>query len=90
MACNLCHEPTGHKDSCPTLIPVLWESSGSAWETLARTLFDALVSAEQAAIVDRGSAEDKRRLDEFVQDCKRAFDDGDAYGVIQLLRIREG
>lgn len=90
MACNLCHEIDGHKETCPTLIRVEWQSSGSIWETLARALFDEFVSASQAALTDRGSPDDERNLDAFVRHCKRALEDGDPYTVLELIRHGRG
>lgn len=90
MACNLCHGVGEHKDTCPTLIRVEWESSGSIWETLARALFDEFVSASYAALTDRGSSEDERKLDSFVRHCRQALDDGDAYTVVELLKNGRG
>lgn len=90
MACNLCHSTDGHTKICPTLIRVEWQSSGSIWETLARTLFDSFVHAERSSVSEHGSGTDERELDVFVRHCRQALDDGDPYTVIELLRIREG
>lgn len=93
MACNLCHEVNGHKDTCSTKIRVEWESSGSIWETLGRRLFGMYVNVEKAVIVRYGSAEDAHTFDVFVRHCNQALDDGDPYTVVQLIQtldIREG
>jgi len=94
MACNLCHETSGHKETCPVLIRVEWDASrhipGSIWETLARTLFDEFVSASYASLADRGSPDDEQKLDAFVRHCRQSLDDGDPYTVIELLKNGRG
>lgn len=93
MACNLCHSPDGHTKTCPTQIRVEWQSSGSIWETLTRTLFDLYAESEKSEIVRYGSAEDAHTFDVFVRHCKQALDDGDPYTVVQLMEaldIKEG
>ncbi len=93
MACNLCHSADGHKDTCPTRIRVEWQSSGSIWEALARTLFVMYADVEKSQIVEYGSHGDTQTFDVFVRHCKQALDDGDPYTVIQLIQtldIREG
>lgn len=90
MACNLCHEVNGHKDTCSTQIRVEWESSGSIWETLGRRLFDEFADAERDRIATLGSSTSEHELDMFVRNCRQALDDGDPYTVLELLRIRRG
>lgn len=90
MACNLCHGIDGHKDTCPTLIRVEWQSSGSIWETLARALFAEFVTASYASLTAKGSPDDERKLDAFVRHCTQALEDGDPYTVVELLRNGRG
>lgn len=94
MACNLCHEPDGHKTTCPALIHVAWSASrhvpGSIWETLAYALFEEFVTASYASLTDRSSSDDERKFDAFVRHCKQALDDGDPYTVLELIRNGRG
>lgn len=90
MACNLCHQTDGHKETCPTLIHVEWQATGSVWETLARELLEAYVTAELNVISDIGTPDQQQDLDHFVRHCRQAIEDGDPYTVVQLLRTREG
>jgi len=92
MSCNLCHEPTGHKPACPTLIRVDWltnSANSPTYEVIARKLFDKFADAELFLIGERGSSEDENKFNEIAAQVRAAFDVGKPEDVLTLL-TREG
>lgn len=89
MSCNLCHELTDHKPTCPTLIRVDWLTTASnspTYEVLARKLFDMYVDSESTVIGDRGSSEDELRLREQAHKIRTFFEAGDPGSVLATLK----
>lgn len=89
MSCNLCHELTGHKPTCPTLIRVDWltaHSNSPTYEVLARKLFDMYVDSESAVIGERGSSEDELRLRELAHKIRASFEAGQPAAVLAFLK----
>jgi hypothetical protein len=81
MSCNLCHDETGHKDTCPTLIRVDWttnRSEGSMWELLSREIFDEYI--DTCVHETDSSWIDATRL------MRQHIEDGDPYSAYNLLK----
>jgi hypothetical protein len=80
MSCNLCHEKTGHKPTCPTMIPVQWDTSrdSSAWEVLCREVFEGWVS--DSLYENDGDWQRTSRL------IRQHIEDGNAYDAYKLVK----
>lgn len=84
MACNLCHETNGHREKCPTLILVDWNTSGarsesvSAWEAFARALF--------LAYEDDCLSETDQTWKDCMRLCRQYVDDGDPFSAYMILQ----
>lgn len=84
MSCNLCHELTGHKERCPMLIRVEWDTetpNDSVWEKLTRTLLDQWAEAREETMTDL-HAENHRAL---VRRLRQKLDDGDPMTVLDVI-----
>lgn len=81
MPCNLCHEQTGHKPNCSTLIPVNWNvprSDSSSWEVLCREIF--------AEYVNDSIHENDKDWQRTMPVIRQHIEDGNAYDAYRVMR----
>jgi len=80
MSCSLCHEPTGHKKTCPhadSKWAVDW-STVSIWEALANEIF--------AEWKNDSIHENERVTQDMFKLVTQSLEDGDAYTAFEIIR----
>lgn len=80
MSCSLCHEPKGHKPTCPhadSRYAVKW-STVSIWEALANEIF--------AEWSNDSIHENNQLTKDMFRLMEQSLRDGDAYTAMEIIR----